>query len=87
MPLNSIHFLQILSNFKADNLSQEQHQLVRQAQATLENAGEIVDELLMLSTVSNEQVERKPLDMKRLVKEALRQLKKERLSALKFDKI
>ncbi len=77
----SIHFLQILSNFKADNLSQEQHQLVRQAQATLENAGEIVDELLMLSTVSNEQVERKPLDMKRLVKEALRQLEKERLSA------
>ncbi len=77
----SIHFLQILSNFKADNLSTEQHQLVRQAQATLENAGEIVDELLMLSTVSNEQVERKPLDMKRLVKEALRQLEKERLSA------
>ena len=77
----SIHFLQILSNFKADNLSQEQHQLVRQAQAALENAGEIVDELLMLSTVSNEQVERKPLDMKRLVKEALRQLEKERLSA------
>jgi len=77
----SIRFLEILSEFKADNLSQEQHQLVRQALVTLENSGDIVDALLMLSTISNEQVERKPLDMKKLVKEALRQLAKERLSA------
>jgi signal transduction histidine kinase len=37
--------------------------------------------LLLLSTVSNEQVEHKPIAMKRLVNEALRQLEKERLSA------
>jgi PAS domain S-box-containing protein len=77
----SLHFLEILSEFKADNLSEEQHQLLSQAQTTLENTGEIVDALLMLSTVSNQQVESRPLDMKRLVQEALRQLATERLSA------
>ena len=77
----SIHFLQILSKFKADNLSEEQHQLVRQVQTALENTGEIVDALLMLSTVSHEQVECEPLDMEGLVVEALRQLAGQRSSA------
>jgi PAS domain S-box-containing protein len=76
----SIHVLQILSNFNADNLNEEQIQLLRRAHTDLENAGESVDALLMLSTISDEQVEPKPLDMKRLVHEALRQLENERLS-------
>ena len=77
----SIRFLHILSDFESDNLSEEQHHLVKLAQKTLENTGDIIDALLLLSTVSNEQVEHKPIAMKRLVKEALRQLEKERLSA------
>jgi len=76
----SIHFLDILSNFNADNLSEEQHRLARQALTALENTGEIVDALLMLSTVSNEQVEHKPIDMEELVEEALRQLARQRSS-------
>ncbi len=77
----SIRFLQILSNFKAGNLSEEQQHLLMQALSSLENTGDIVDALLMLSTVSNVQVESKPLDMERLVEEVLRQLAVQRSSA------
>jgi len=77
----SIRFLQILSDFKAGNLSEEQHQLVMQTQTALENTGEIVDALLMLSTVSHEQIEPKPIDMEKLVEETLRQLAGQRSSA------
>ncbi len=77
----SIRFLDILSNFNADSLSKKQHQLARQALTTLENTGEVIDALLMLSTLSIEQVEHKPIDMEKLVKEALLQLARQRSSA------
>jgi signal transduction histidine kinase len=76
----SIRFLEILSKFKADNLSEEQSQLANQALSTLGNTGEVVDDLLMLSTVSSEQIELKPLDMNKLVNEALKQLARQRLA-------
>ncbi len=47
----SIRFLHILSDFESDNLSEEQHRLVKLAQKTLENTGHIVATLLLLSTV------------------------------------
>jgi len=77
----SIRFLDILSNFNADSLSKKQHQLARQALTTLENTGEVIDALLMLSTVSHEQVEPKPIDMEKLVEEVLRQLARQQSSA------
>lgn len=83
----SIRFLHILSDFESDNLSEEQLHLVKLAQKTLVKTGDIVDALLLLSTVSSEQVEHKPIAMTRLVKEALRQLEKESLSAQATVKI
>jgi light-regulated signal transduction histidine kinase (bacteriophytochrome) len=77
----SIHFLVILANFKSNNLSEEQFQLANQAYTAPDNTNAIVGALLMLSTVSNQQVALKPLDMKRLANEALRQLQKERRRA------
>src|SRR4249920_2263915 len=67
-------FLEILYKFKADNLSDGQSHLVRQARDALAMTGEVVDALLLLSTVAQQSVEAQPLDMGRLVGQALSQL-------------
>ncbi len=67
-------FLDILYKFKADNLSEEQRHLLQQACGALEMTGEVVDALLLLSTVAQQSVEAQPLDTGRLVGQALNQL-------------
>jgi signal transduction histidine kinase len=67
-------FLEILSKYKADNLSQEQNHLVQQALGALAMTGEVVEALLLLSMVAQQSVEAQPLDMGRLVAQALGQL-------------
>ena len=67
-------FLDILYKFKADNLSDEQKHLLHQAISALALTGEVVDALLLLSTVSQQSVDAQPLDMGRLVGHALSQL-------------
>ena len=67
-------FLEILCKFKSDNLSGEQLHLAQQAQNALAMTGEVVDALLLLSTVAQQHVELKPLDTGSLVSQALSQL-------------
>src|SRR4249920_2979558 len=67
-------FLEILYKFKAENLSDEQRHLVQQASDALAMTGEVVDALLLLSTVAQQSVEAQPLDTGRLVGQALNQL-------------
>jgi two-component system, sensor histidine kinase and response regulator len=67
-------FLEILYKFKSDNLSEEQRHLVHQSISALAMTGEVVDALLLLSTVAQQSVEAQPLDMGRLVGQALSQL-------------
>jgi len=67
-------FLEILYKFKSDNLSDEQRHLLQQALGALSMTGEVVDALLLLSTVAQQTVEAQPLDMGRLVGQALAQL-------------
>src|SRR5262249_43125113 len=67
-------FLDILYKFKADNLTDEQRHLLQQACDALAMTGEVVDALLLLSTVARQSVEWQPLDMARLVGQALNQL-------------
>ena len=67
-------FLEILYKFKSDNLSDEQRHLLQQACDALAMTGEVVDALLLLSTVAQQSVEAQPLDMGRLVGQALSQL-------------
>jgi DNA-binding response OmpR family regulator len=67
-------FLEILHKFKSENLSEEQRHLVQQAFAALAMTGEVVDALLLLSTVAQQSVDSQPLDMGRLVGQALNQL-------------
>ncbi len=67
-------FLDILYKFKSDNLSDEQRHLLQQACGALAMTGEVVDALLLLSTVAQQSVEARPLDMGRLVGQALNQL-------------
>jgi len=67
-------FLEILYKFKSDNLSDEQRHLLQQALGALTMTGEVVDALLLLSTVAQQTVEAQPLDMGRLVGQALAQL-------------
>jgi two-component system sensor histidine kinase/response regulator len=67
-------FLEILHKFKSDNLSDEQRHLVQQAYSALAMTGQVVDALLLLSTVAEQSVEAQPLDMGRLVGQALNQL-------------
>jgi signal transduction histidine kinase len=67
-------FLDILYKFKADNLTDEQRHLLQQASDALAMTGEVVDALLLLSTVAQQSVEWQPLDMGRLVGQALHQL-------------
>jgi len=74
-------FLEILAKFKADTLSEEQRHLVTRALSTLKMSEDAVDALLMLSTVSQEQIERQPLNMEALVQQALQQLQEEQACA------
>ena len=67
-------FLEILNKFKSESLSDEQRHLAQQAQSALAMTGEVVDALLLLSTVAQQQVELKPLEMGSLVDQALSQL-------------
>ena len=67
-------FLEILCKFKSDNLSSEQRHLAQQAQSALAMTDEVIDALLLLSTVAQQHVELKPLDMGSLVGQALSQL-------------
>jgi two-component system sensor histidine kinase/response regulator len=67
-------FLEILYKFKSDGLSEEQRHLVQQASEALAMTGEVVDALLLLSTVAQQSVEAQPLDMGRLVGQAMNQL-------------
>lgn len=67
-------FLEILCKFKSDDLSGEQRHLARQAHNALAMTGEVVDALLLLSTVAQQHVELKPLDTGSLVGQALGQL-------------
>ena len=67
-------FLDILYKFKAENLSEEQRHLLHQAISALAQTGEVVDALLLLSTVAQQSVDAQPLDMGRLVVQALSQL-------------
>jgi two-component system, sensor histidine kinase and response regulator len=67
-------FLEILDKFKSDSLTDEQRHLTQQAQSALAMTGEVVDALLLLSTVARQNVELKPLDMGSLVQQALSQL-------------
>ena len=67
-------FLEILTKYKADNLSEEQVHLAQQALGALAMTGEVVEALLLLSMVAQQSVEAQPLDMGRLVGQALTQL-------------
>ena len=67
-------FLEILCKFKSDDLSDEQRHLAQQAHDALAMTGEVVDALLLLSTVAQQHVELKPLDTGSLVRQALSQL-------------
>jgi polar amino acid transport system substrate-binding protein len=70
-------FLEILTKFKADTLSEEQQHLAEQALFTVNMSGEVVDALLTLSTVSHEQIEQEPLNMEQIVQQALALLQDE----------
>jgi two-component system, sensor histidine kinase and response regulator len=68
------NFLEILGKFQSGDLSAEQRHLVQQAHSALAASGEAVDALLLLSTVAQQQVELKPIDMSRVVGKVLLQL-------------
>ena len=59
--------------FKSEIVRRTRH-LAQQAQNALAMTGEVVDALLLLSTVAQQQVELKPLDTGSLVRQALSQL-------------
>ena len=67
-------FLEILDKFKSADLTGEQRDLVKQARAALEMTGEVVDALLLLSTLAQQSVELHPIDMGAVVGQVLRQL-------------
>jgi DNA-binding response OmpR family regulator len=67
-------FLEILDKFKSVGLSDEQRELVKQARAALEMTGEVVDALLLLSTLAQQNVELQPVDMSAVLTQVLRQL-------------
>jgi two-component system sensor histidine kinase/response regulator len=77
----SIRFLEFLTSYKCDNLTEEQHHLVAQALAMLESSGDTINALLMLSADSYDSLKPEPIDMAKLVAEALRQLAGEQASA------
>jgi len=67
-------FLEILSKFKADNLSEEQRHLLNQAHSALATTGSAIDALLLLATVAQQSVPLAALDMGPVVEQALSQL-------------
>jgi signal transduction histidine kinase len=67
-------FLEILCKFESQGLSAEQRHLTEQARNALAMTGDVVDALLLLSTVAQQQVEVRRLDMGKLVGQALSQL-------------
>lgn len=67
-------FLEILVKYKSADLPQEQRQLVQQAFDAMAMTGEVVDALLLLSTVSQLSVELHPFDMRDVVTKVLSQL-------------
>ncbi len=70
----AIRFLEILQKYKSDGLSEDQRHLVQQAASALGATGDVVEALLLLSMVSQQEVELARLDMAALVGQALRQL-------------
>ena len=67
-------FLEILFKYKSAELNAEQRHLVQQAFEAMAMTGEVVDALLLLSTVAQQSVELQPLDMQAVVEKAQRQL-------------
>ena len=67
-------FLEILFKYKSAELNAEQRHLVQQAFEAMAMTGEVVDALLLLSTVAQQSVELQPLDMQAVVDKAQRQL-------------
>jgi len=67
-------FLEILHKYKSAELPPEQRQLVQQAFEAMAMTGEVVDALLLLSTVSQQSVELQPLDMHAVIENVQRQL-------------
>ena len=67
-------FLEILQKYKSDGLNDDQRHLAQQATSALSMTGSAVDALLLLSTVSQRNVEVHELDMDSLVGQAMSQL-------------
>ena len=70
----STRFLEILLKFRSENLSDEQRHLLQQAMTLLTTTGGAIDAMLLLSTVSNQEVELNALDMAGLTTMVLNQL-------------
>ncbi|MEO8005133.1 MAG: hybrid sensor histidine kinase/response regulator [Betaproteobacteria bacterium] len=67
-------FLEILQKFKSEGLNEDQRHLAQQASSALSMTGGAVDALLLLSTVSQRNVEVHELDMDSLVGQVMSQL-------------
>jgi DNA-binding response OmpR family regulator len=67
-------FLEILAKYKGAEMSEEAHRLVQQACDAMSMTGDVVDALLMLSTVSQQSVELQALDMQAVVTNVRNQL-------------
>lgn len=67
-------FLEILHKYKSAALDEETRQLVRQAFDAMANTGDVVDALLLLSTVAQQPVQLQPLDMSVVVASVRSQL-------------
>ncbi len=70
----SSRFLEIVLKYKSENLSDEQRHLLQQAMTLLTTTGGAIDALLLLSTISNQEVELHALDMGALAAKVLTQL-------------
>jgi two-component system, sensor histidine kinase and response regulator len=70
----SSRFLEILYKFKSENLSKEQLHLVERTMSMLATTGGAIDAMLLLSTVSNTEVELHSLDMQGIVQRVNAQL-------------
>jgi DNA-binding response OmpR family regulator len=67
-------FLEILFKYKSAELGEEPQRLVQQAFEAMSMTGEVVDALLLLSTVSQQSVELRALDMQAVVARVQSQL-------------
>jgi two-component system sensor histidine kinase/response regulator len=67
-------FLEILFKYKSADLAEEQRHLIQQAFDAMAMTGDVVDALLLLSTVSQQNAELEPLDMQAVVANAQSQL-------------